>query len=1157
MTKRIGLFFSLLALFLLAACGGKPAPEASLTITSPSDNAIVHSEKINVQGSVNDATRQIRYVVNDADEQSLTLENNNFSFEATLKPGENTIKVTGVAGSNTKEETITVNYQEKALITVISPSNNSTVNMDKIPVHGVIHDTVDAIHYTVNDGAETKLTIAAGSNSFNFEAALKSGENTIKVKATSGTRSTESIVKVTYQTALGGPVLTDADLAAAPLIDPVQSSNNTSLRLSPQVSLSLTQDWELNLEAASEGPFLPTPSSQTADLETQGVNVTLNDAGTAVYVQEDPSLGEGGTRIVAVNMNDGSKSNIYEGMSAIESVAVTTDGNFFLFTAKHNGNYQVFGYGKTDDVFGFTGLRRLTDTSGDESHVSLTNTGHLFSWQGTGTAQQQTMIVAVLVGGKLATVPITVRAGTVLPITQPALSGNGRHWVGVSKLGSTLLLVVQELDQAPSAAYIDPKIEALLSPSYSLDGSLLIFAEKYEGQEYISRLQGSRIARLPVSNVQSIHTAANGSDFIYAQNGNIMLADFDNIGGHTISLMDGLVDRSAYWARATLATDRITSYLGTNATGQTFIRPDDNTGLTDAQRTVQYHTHEFVAAESSHHRIDSFQNYDGFLSLYKGSFDPANPSTNLLGQNDDFRGSFSPGPPPSGNSAVFAALTKGQKYVIVTSAYAAPPQSDASVGNFTNNIQAGVEPPPPPIQLPTPDNSQYDITVIFEPETDRKLTAEQKKAFTDAAARWEAIITKDLEDIPVNLPFNTFFPDTPGIVGTVDDTVIMVRFRELSDGLLGQAGPRLIRTGANDKNLPITGIMEFNINEFREGGFFSDKQRYEDVIVHEMAHVIGIGTLWSLTGNVDSNYIASNPPTVDPGLPNPNYNPGFTGTRALAQYKLLVGTNEDGTIPTVVPIANTGGPGNYNGHWREIVFKNELMTPYAGGSELLSKMTAASLGDIGYTVDMGSSAIDTNYQMVRQTAVLKQVEPASTKVYEEFKDFAVFNGSSAGDVTALVQAVDLSLDQATGSTSGCEAADFANFTAGNIALLRRGACTFVTKVTNAKNAGAVAVVMFNEGNEDTPARKNYFIGGSNAENMPVVGTSYDIGVAFANTANLKLRVAVTRQVGPFNNDGISTSAFRPTLPIAPIMPFNEVLLYPIGTIDANGKVTDF
>ena len=80
--------------------------------------------------------------------------------------------------------------------------------------------------------------------------------------------------------------------------------------------------------------------------------------------------------------------------------------------------------------------------------------------------------------------------------------------------------------------------------------------------------------------------------------------------------------------------------------------------------------------------------------------------------------------------------------------------------------------------------------------------------------------------------------------------------------------------------------------------------------------------------------------------------------------------------------------------------------------------------------------------------------------------------SGTGEAAGPVQAVDaMTVDP---STSGCEAADFAGFTAGNIALVRRGTCDFVVKVNNAAAAGAIGVIIFNQGN--TPERSGLLTG---------------------------------------------------------------------------------
>ena len=58
-----------------------------------------------------------------------------------------------------------------------------------------------------------------------------------------------------------------------------------------------------------------------------------------------------------------------------------------------------------------------------------------------------------------------------------------------------------------------------------------------------------------------------------------------------------------------------------------------------------------------------------------------------------------------------------------------------------------------------------------------------------------------------------------------------------------------------------------------------------------------------------------------------------------------------------MPVHNSGGSGSADGHWRESVFDNELMSPYlsSGQTEPLSAITVQSLADMGYVVDVSQA----------------------------------------------------------------------------------------------------------------------------------------------------------------------------------------------------------
>ncbi len=118
-----------------------------------------------------------------------------------------------------------------------------------------------------------------------------------------------------------------------------------------------------------------------------------------------------------------------------------------------------------------------------------------------------------------------------------------------------------------------------------------------------------------------------------------------------------------------------------------------------------------------------------------------------------------------------------------------------------------------------------------------------------------------------------------------------------------------------------------------------------------------------------------------------------------------------------------------------------------------------------------------------------------------------FTGSGTGNVSAAVTAVDINLAPPRASTSGCEAADFAGFQAGNIALVQRGTCPFAAKALNAQAAGALAVIIFNQGN--TPDRESLIIGTLDPSTaaIPVIGASFADGVALSqpgSTASISL-----------------------------------------------------
>ncbi|MER7506644.1 M28 family metallopeptidase [Nonomuraea pusilla] len=148
------------------------------------------------------------------------------------------------------------------------------------------------------------------------------------------------------------------------------------------------------------------------------------------------------------------------------------------------------------------------------------------------------------------------------------------------------------------------------------------------------------------------------------------------------------------------------------------------------------------------------------------------------------------------------------------------------------------------------------------------------------------------------------------------------------------------------------------------------------------------------------------------------------------------------------------------------------------------------------------------------------LELPGAKSWTAGQDFHTFEPSPAGDVTAQVQGVDLTLPPAPtpSSTSGCEASDFAGFVPGRIALIQRGTCAFAQKIRNAGRAGASGIIVFNEGQ---PGRTDSYpldIGEWRAK-VPMVFTDHAVGAELAAAGNptVHLKVDSTLVLGKSDN----------------------------------------
>jgi Zn-dependent M28 family amino/carboxypeptidase len=182
--------------------------------------------------------------------------------------------------------------------------------------------------------------------------------------------------------------------------------------------------------------------------------------------------------------------------------------------------------------------------------------------------------------------------------------------------------------------------------------------------------------------------------------------------------------------------------------------------------------------------------------------------------------------------------------------------------------------------------------------------------------------------------------------------------------------------------------------------------------------------------------------------------------------------------------------------------------------------TADSPGYEASLVYIEDKLDEAGYESVRQpfsydrydftSAALERVSPDPV-TYTYGTGFVDMSYSGSGDVTAPLTAVDLNLAGDHASTSGCDAGDFAGFTAGNIALIQRGTCTFRIKADNAAAAGAAGVIIFNQGNVVAGDDRLGLFGGTldlPQAGIPVVSTSYATGAELAGLSDVEMHLAV-------------------------------------------------
>jgi hypothetical protein len=216
---------------------------------------------------------------------------------------------------------------------------------------------------------------------------------------------------------------------------------------------------------------------------------------------------------------------------------------------------------------------------------------------------------------------------------------------------------------------------------------------------------------------------------------------------------------------------------------------------------------------------------------------------------------------------------------------------------------------------PATASAGYNITIEFK----GSWTQAYYDVFKAAADRLTTLIVGELPNVTVY--------GAKGGPKTVDDILITAELGPIDGlyGILGQAGPTAVRTNGS---LPATAQMKFDIADVDAMGIAT----FAEVVLHEMAHSLGFGSIWDRLGLVTN------------GL--------FTGPMAVGEYHDMGGTLAG------IPVEQDGGSGTAGSHWDEETFGNELMTGYINsGENYFTAMSAASFADLGYVINPNYEAL--------------------------------------------------------------------------------------------------------------------------------------------------------------------------------------------------------
>jgi hypothetical protein len=223
------------------------------------------------------------------------------------------------------------------------------------------------------------------------------------------------------------------------------------------------------------------------------------------------------------------------------------------------------------------------------------------------------------------------------------------------------------------------------------------------------------------------------------------------------------------------------------------------------------------------------------------------------------------------------------------------------------------------------DPSKYDICLDLKSNSGG--IEPWMDSFSLARAKWQSVIVDDDGDaVELTIDDNFIATERPDMVDDVYISASVVTI-DGPGGILGSAGTKATKVDSSGNVHALAGRMRFDEADVQN---MINSGAWNNVILHEIGHILGIGTLWNNNGLYSGS------------------NGNYLGLEGIGEWELM-------GCAGIPPVETDGGSGTAGGHWDETCLRGELMTGYLSGGMQLSRLTIALLKDMGHGVDLNAA----------------------------------------------------------------------------------------------------------------------------------------------------------------------------------------------------------